>query len=131
MGITGLFPRDYLTIKYDPEGNERWIATYDGIGHYDDIATAIAVDTEGYPSVTGGSYGLSRALGYDYATVKYNLENGQELWVARYDGPGEGVDIANAIVLDTAGNVYVTGWSCGTGPLFVCPDYATIKYSQE
>jgi hypothetical protein len=44
-------------------------------------------------------------------------------WVARYDGPAHGGDLAQAMVVDRAGNVYVTGWSAGNGK-----DYATVKY---
>ncbi|MCH7761167.1 SBBP repeat-containing protein, partial [candidate division TA06 bacterium] len=47
-------------------------------------------------------------------------------WVQRYDGPANGDDVASAIVVDTSGNVYVTGWSAGSGTM---NDYATIKYN--
>ena len=48
-----------------------------------------------------------------------------EAWVSRYNGPASGTDQANAITVDAGGNVYVTGYSGGSGSNW---DYATIKY---
>ena len=49
-----------------------------------------------------------------------------EAWVQRYDGPGNGDDLAGSLVVDDSGNAYVTGSSWGGGTY---ADYATIKYS--
>ena len=34
---------------------------------------------------------------------------GNELWVARYDGPANGTDSAYGIAVDGEGNIYVIG----------------------
>ena len=117
---------DYATIKYDSAGQEQWVATYGDSKNYFNSAEAIALDGSGNVYVTGVS--LSSRSGYDYATVKYDSA-GQEQWVARYNGPGNGNEEgASTIVVDGSGNVYVTGNSPGRGTGF---DYATVKYVQN
>ena len=96
------------------------MARYDG-----GSARALAVDAAGNVYVTGGSDGSG--TGRDYATLKYDSD-GNELWVARYDGPGSAIDNAQALALDAAGNVYVTGESWGSGTNL---DYATVKYDSD
>jgi hypothetical protein len=116
---------DYATIKYDTDGNELWAASYDGPVNLGDEAYALAIDDSGYVYVTGESTG-SGGL-YDYATIKYDPADGDTLWVARYNGPGNHNDCARALAVDDSGNVYVTGWSYESGTLY---DYVTIKYSE-
>jgi len=116
---------DYATIKYDPDGNELWVQRYNGPSKFDDIAYAIALDGSGNVYVTGMAW--ISAQNQDYATIKYDQE-GNELWVRRYNGPGNSGDWAYAIALDSSGNIYVTGYSWGSG---ASADYATIKYDQE
>jgi uncharacterized delta-60 repeat protein len=101
---------------------EGWVARYKGPG-LDDSAQAIALDGSGNVYVTGFSDGAG--TGQDYATIKYNSA-GQKEWVARYNGPGSDWDLAQAIAVDASGNVYVTGFSVGSGTGL---DYATIKYN--
>ncbi|MGB5422521.1 MAG: hypothetical protein WBN03_10200, partial [Desulfobacterales bacterium] len=115
---------DYATIKYDPGGNELWVARYNGPGNSNDQAAALVVDAAGNVYVTGKNAGeKSDHSGYytDYATIKYDPD-GNELWVARYSGPGNSNAKAAALAVDAAGNVYVTGGSGG--------DYVTIKLTQ-
>jgi hypothetical protein len=50
---------DYLTVKYDALGSEQWTARYDGTGHTQDEAHAIAVDSDGYVYITGESTGTT------------------------------------------------------------------------
>ena len=116
---------DYATVMYNTSGVEQWVARYDGPSSGENIANAVVVDDAGNVYVTGGSYGSG--TGKDYTTVKYNF-SGIEQWVARYDGPASDEDKANAIAVDDAGKVYVTGSSIGLGALY---DYATVKYSSS
>lgn len=127
-GTSGSHPNgDYATIKYNSAGAELWVARYNGPANDSDYANALAVDTVGNVYVTGGSWGEGTYA--DYATIKYNSAGVQQ-WVDRYDGPISEFDVANAIVLDGNGNVYVTGESRKAGSVFYAEDdYATIKYN--
>jgi hypothetical protein len=116
---------DYVTIKYDTSGTEEWVARFDGPAHASDSARGIALDGSGNVYVTGTSY-TPQGSSYDYATIKYN-SSGEQVWVARYNGPGNEPDEAKAIAVDDSGNVYVTGDSADLG---FNSDFATIKYVQ-
>ena len=123
-----------VTIKYNSEGAQLWVAVFDGHSHANDGARAIKVDNAGNVYITGNTTAKdSGAYGnIDYLTVKYNA-SGVQQWASTYNGTGpqgDQTDSANAIALDASGNVYVTGMSEGNvsahGNLF--EDYLTIKY---
>ncbi|MBI4721697.1 MAG: SBBP repeat-containing protein [Candidatus Stahlbacteria bacterium] len=115
---------DYATVKYNSSGDSLWVARYNGPDNSYDEVSAVAVNRS-YVYVTGGS--MDSNLCYDYATSKYN-SLGNSLWVARYNGPANDNDYANAIAVDGSQNVYVTGYSTGSGTWWDC---ATTKYDSS
>jgi hypothetical protein len=116
---------DYVTLKYNSEGVLQWTASYNGPANTDDKAYSVAVDVHGNCFVTGASKGSGS--NYDYATLKYDA-SGNQLWLKRYNGPGNNIDEAHALVVDPYGFCYVTGSSIGSSSDY---DYATIRYDNE
>jgi len=116
---------DFATVKYNSNGVQQWSAIYNGPGNNVDVAVKIAIDNSGNVYVTGYSYGNA----IDYATIKYNSDGVQQ-WVARYNGPGNSLDSPSALVVDSFGNVFVTGWSRSTST-YGSEDYLTIKYNSD
>lgn len=116
---------DYVTVKFNSNGDELWGRTYNGSANGYDISAGIAVDQAGYVFVSGYSFGGTSEE--DYATVKYNSD-GVQYWEKRYNGTGNSYDIATAIKCDNAGNVYVTGYSLDPN---TSEDYATLKYNTD
>lgn len=112
---------DYATVKYSPTGTQEWVARYNGPGNTKDSASALGVDGSGNVYVTGDSGEGSENLS-DYVTVKYD-PSGVQQWVARYSSL---YDYATDLAVDTSGNVWVTGYSYGSGTGY---DYATVRYS--
>jgi uncharacterized delta-60 repeat protein len=110
---------DCVTIKYNTDGTELWVARYNGPVDGGDYLEAVAVDSSGNVYVGG----LSENISEDFVIIKYDSD-GNELWVAHYDGPGNGTDEVEAMTVDSSGNVYVTGESEGVTSI----DIATIKY---
>jgi uncharacterized delta-60 repeat protein len=117
--------QDCVTIKYDPNGTQEWVARYNGTGNGYDRGYAIVLDANDNCFITGSSVGPN---GYsDIITIKYD-QDGNEEWVARYDGLGNNIDIGEAIALDPYGNVCVTGHSQN---IVSNNDYVTIKYNPD
>jgi hypothetical protein len=125
QGQSGLYIYDYATVKYDPEGNELWVARYNGQAQHSTIR--IALDAVGNVHVSGHCYGTGS--GKDYLTLKYNPQ-GEELWAARYTNLAfpNSEDEAKDMALDPFGNVYVTGKSEQSDPKF---NLTTVKYNSS
>jgi hypothetical protein len=126
-GADGTSNSDYATVKYDPNGHQLWVATYNGLGGGSDSAVAIAVDTAGNAHVVGRSTGSDGTS--DYAAIKYDPD-GNELWASRYSF-SNWQEFPSALAVDSAGNVYVTGSSAAPfnpqDPNTTNSDYATVN----
>ncbi len=107
-------------------GSQLWASRYNGPANGDDAGRSVAVGPGGKAVyVTGES--LSSVSKNDYATVAYNATTGSKLWASRYNGPGNGDDIAVAVAADPrGGSVFVTGISDGGAS---ADDYATVAYN--
>jgi hypothetical protein len=116
--------RNYLTISYTPSGTERWVADYNGPGNDIDTAFALAVDSNDNIYVTG--FITLNDTDEDFVTIAYD-HLGNELWLARYDGPGNGIDHARDIEVTSSGNIIVTGFSYDS---VTDRDLTTIAYDQ-
>jgi WD40 repeat protein len=123
---TGVTSGDYATIAYNAAtGAQLWVTRYNGPGNGDDSGGTVAVSPDGSKVfVTGTSPGVTSNA--DYATIAYNAATGAQLWVTRYNGPGNGVDLGGYLAVSpSGGTVFVTGQSEGATSGF---DYATIAY---
>ena len=128
---------DYATVAYDREtGAELWVSRYDGPASFwdipQDVGTGFSRDPEtgerrDIVYVTGRSNGASSSNDHtDYATIAYDGATGDQLWLARYDGPAGTREYAYALdVSDDGSTVAVTGESTGQGTGF---DFATVLY---
>ncbi len=120
--VTGYGDAEYVTIKYDSSGVQRWIQRYKSSDNANGRPTALAIDSDGNIYVTGSS-GMGTQM--DYATVKYDAQGNQK-WIALYDGPAHEWDSANGVAVDDSGNVYVTGRIRPV--LYQTFQIATVKY---
>jgi hypothetical protein len=118
----GATKKDLRLVKWSSLGKVLWTKRYDGSSHGDDQATDVAVDRWGNVTVCGWTITGS---GTRMVVASYNASGG-ERWV-RLRHELRGVrSAAEALCVDSMGNVYVTGerWSTNTQAI-------TVKYSRS
>ena len=122
--VPGSAAHDMTVIAFRPSGARKWLATYDGPAHGDDLGLYAAFDTYGNVYVTGQS---DTSVGNsDVVIIKYS-PRGKRLWVRRYGGSALLEDQPNGMAVDEAGNVYVTGSSQVTDRLSGSPRRSTTQ----
>lgn len=116
----------FLTTKHDTNGNELWVARYKDPASTSG-GTALFLELDSAENVYVAGYNFIVGNNYNYVIVKYN-SSGVEQWAVAYNGPANGLDIPTHMALDNAGNVYVTGYSEGSGTGY---DIATVAYRPD
>ncbi|MBL0047608.1 MAG: SBBP repeat-containing protein [Bacteroidetes bacterium] len=108
---------DYITLKYDANGNQLWANRYGITGT--DKAVKVVCDRAGNCYVTGRIY---NGIDDNFATIKYTAAGVQQ-WLKTYDGGSS--DRAADMAIDSAfAFVYVTGRSDNGSN----DDMVTLKY---
>ncbi|MGB9742454.1 MAG: SBBP repeat-containing protein [candidate division WOR-3 bacterium] len=100
-----------------------WLRTIDGGTGQEDVFSDIYVDHSGNVYITGMT--TTTALTTDIFVRKYRPD-GSVVWTATYNGRANQDDSASAIVVDSAGNVFICGWTIDT---LLDQDMVTLKYS--
>ncbi len=112
---------DYLTIKYDDNGNIKWLKYFEGPSSNYDEATACAVDKNNDLYVTGWSM-CPPSNHYGRLTIKYSGITGDTIWTRLFDtAPGND---GHGIVTDDSCNVITTGKTT----INTHNNFLTIKY---
>ena len=115
---------DYLLLKYSNSGVLQYVRKVDGLGHGSDVVRKMVLGSNNAIYLTGYSAGAGTDM--DYMTVKYS-PNGSWNWTKRYNGPVNGEDRGESLVVDESGNTFVTGYSKSNTGF----DYATVKYNSS
>src|SRR5205085_11126570 len=85
--ITGSSPgigagnNDYITIKYNPNGDSLWVNRYNGNSNDNDEAYSLDLDDSDNIYITGRS--INPGTSWDYVSIKY-ISTGLQAWIATY-----------------------------------------------
>lgn len=115
----------YVTIKYNSNGDSLWLRNYDGGGN-SSVAIGLSADDSGNCYVSG--YSIRYAESWNFVTIKYS-PSGITQWTKMYNGAGANTqEVLAAMKLDNSGNVFLTGYSNMSSPNL---DYLIVKYDRN
>jgi hypothetical protein len=96
---------DYIVLKYNSIGIQQWVNIYNSGGN--DEGFFMEIDAAENVYITGNSDNAT-LTNTDIVTLKINSV-GVTQWIKRYDGTAGGNDLADAIKLDSLGNIIIAG----------------------
>jgi hypothetical protein len=108
---------ELVTVKYDMNGEQQWVARYSDHDKKSANPAAVALDAEGRVHIVGYiSHSLWQAYDQDtlsnatgeFVTIKYNTA-GKEEWAAKYEKPLSAEGWISGIRIDDRGNTYLIG----------------------
>ncbi|MEZ6049598.1 MAG: FG-GAP-like repeat-containing protein, partial [Planctomycetaceae bacterium] len=114
--LTSVWGTDAFVAKYDTDGNYIWAKSMGG-GSFDE-ANAVSIDDQGNVLVTGIFQGT---VDFDPGAAEFNLTSGgaRDVFVTKLDSSGnfiwaksfagQGDDYARDVIVNSTGDVYLTG----------------------
>jgi uncharacterized delta-60 repeat protein len=119
--------RDWLIIKYNSQSQVQWRKIFSAPGGGPDEAKKVLIHPNGNIVVTG--YGNNKFVGNDFWTMMLS-PSGDTLWTDLYNSPTTNLyDEPNGMVIDSQGNIIITGESDQDPSAFLNNDFLTVKYS--
>ncbi len=133
---------DYVTIAYRAgDGTQLWANRYSTPNDSVGVSLALSGDGQrlyvtGYSALANAAPPAPGASNYDFTTLAYDTATGNQLWVARYEGPAlfwdvtYGMGVANVRQPDGSRReqVFVAGRSNGASSDNTAADFATVAY---
>ncbi len=116
---------DFLTIKYNPDGETIWTRRYNRASGREDKALLLGLDQSNNLFVVGSTEASSGF--YDVGILKYS-PSGELLWSKNHNRSGvDDDDLPRALKVDPAGEIYVTGssWNGSNQDLMI------LKYDSQ
>jgi len=107
--------------RYSADGVELWSDIQDSLGGDNDIGRGVAFDAGNNLIAVGEEY---TANDFARAWVRKYDPMGAQRWTQIFDGDGAGTDIAWAVAIDAAGQVYAAGEE------YVAGQFATVWLSK-
>jgi len=105
---------------------ERWVFVYNGPGNGYDVANSLVYGADGNIYVAGYSWGSEGNS--DFIVISLNKDTGDTNWVYRYNGTGNGADMAIDIVYGADSNIYAAGYCTGSGTSY---DFLVISLNKN
>ena len=107
--------KDFFVAKYSSDGSQIWLKQE--ATAKDDYAYGIAVDEDGNTYVAGATTGVIEGgrdedrTDRDAFIAKFASNDGKMVWKKQISTPGD--DEAKAVIVDSKGNVFITGYISG------------------
>lgn len=103
----GATDRDWLTVKYNTNGQKKWSNIFTEPVQYGNYPADIEITKDGNVLLAGNGTPSFPAV-YSYNTLMYD-SNGHQIWQAYFKTGANNNDIAAGVEVDAAGNIYTGG----------------------
>jgi len=107
VSYDSVYSPDFTVISLTAAGSTNWVFKY-RLGASDNEAYSLIYGTDGNIYAAGTSMGNN--TNQDFIVISLS-PGGDTNWVYRYNGPGNGTDLAYSIIRGLDGNIYAAGSS--------------------